>query len=169
MICSTGCARATTIRPSTRGTREKSRTTRYSISLGRSGATPSRTSNRRWRCRARPIPCWRLPGTEQRKQALATFLLKYDDQYADLFERVESCSEIVSNLTYGPNKRRFFCNYGGLVGAMVTASAVAFGKHWGGSNSSTQAQVQAIGTVMLALPGGVSERGCLACQRQGLT
>src|SRR5271166_3316373 len=99
-------------------------------------------------------PLLSTPGTpEQRKQALAKFLLKYYDQYADLFERVQSCSEIVNNLTYGPNKRRFFCNYGGFMGAVLTASAVAFGKHWGGSNSSTQAQVQALGTVMLALPG----------------
>lgn len=94
------------------------------------------------------------PGTaEQRKQALAKFLLKYYDQYANLFERVESCSNIVTNLTYGANKRRFFCNYGGFMGALLTSSAVAFGKHWGGPTSSTQSQVQALGTVMIALPG----------------
>jgi hypothetical protein len=104
---------------------------------------------------------------EQRKQALAKFLLQYYDQYADLFERVESCSEIVSNLTYGANKRRFFCNYGGLLGATLTASAVAFGKHWGGSNSSTQAQVQALGTVMLALPGVCQNAGASPAKGKG--
>ncbi len=90
---------------------------------------------------------------EQRKEALAKFLLDDYDQYADLFERVDSCSNILANLTYGPNRHRFFCNYGGIMGALLTGSAVAFGKHWGGSTSSTQAQVQALGTVALALPG----------------
>ncbi len=91
--------------------------------------------------------------TDQRKQALTRFLLDYYEQYADLYERVDSCSNIVSSLTYGANKRRFFCSYGGFIGALLTASAVAFGKHWGGSSSSTQSQVQGLGTVMLALPG----------------
>jgi hypothetical protein len=90
---------------------------------------------------------------EQRKQALAKFLLDDYDQYADLFERVDSCSNIVANLTYGPNKQRFFCNYGGFIGALLTASTVAFGKHWGGSGNTTQTSVQAVGTVMIALPG----------------
>jgi hypothetical protein len=90
---------------------------------------------------------------EQRKQALAKFLLDDYDQYADLFERVDSCSNIVANLTYGPNKGRFFCNYGGFIGALLTASNVAFGKHWGPPNNVTQSSVQGVGTVMIALPG----------------
>jgi hypothetical protein len=117
---------------------------------------------------AAAYPLLSTTGTpEQRKQALAKFLLKYYDQYADLFERVQSCSEIVNNLTYGPNKRRFFCNYGGFMGAVLTASAIAFGKHWGGSTSSTQAQVQALGTVMLALPGLCQNAGASPAKGKG--
>jgi hypothetical protein len=69
----------------------------------------------------------------------------------DLNQRVQSCASIVNNLAYPANSRRFFCNYGGFIGAFLTASATAFGKRWG-TNTSTQSQVQGLGTVMIALP-----------------
>jgi hypothetical protein len=83
--------------------------------------------------------------------AYADFAFARYDQYDDLSQRLQSCAAAAS-YSYSPNRSRFFCNYGGFLGVLLTASATAFGKHWGGSSTSTQSQVQGLGTVMIALP-----------------
>jgi hypothetical protein len=91
-------------------------------------------------------------------QAYAKFVFARYDEFDDLNQRLQSCANVVATFTYSTNTRRFFCNYGGLIGALLTASATAFGKHWG-TNSSTQAQVQGLGTVFLAFPALCSSGG----------
>ncbi|MGP6155921.1 MAG: hypothetical protein ACLPYS_00025 [Vulcanimicrobiaceae bacterium] len=88
----------------------------------------------------------------QTAEQLATFLLRYYQLYSDLYNRVSSCSAIVSNTTYKPNTHRVFCNYGAFMGALITGYAAAFGHHWGGTNNSTQPSVTAVGTVTIASP-----------------
>ena len=80
---------------------------------------------------------------------LTQFAYTNYDLYDDLSGRLASCAAIVSGLTYPPNTNRFFCRYGGFIGALASASSVAFGKHWG-TNTSTQGQVAAIGTLFAA-------------------
>ena len=84
--------------------------------------------------------------------AYAHFVFARYDEYDDLNERLQSCADVVTNFTYPPNRGRFFCNYGGLIGALLTGSAIAFGRQWGGSTSSTQSVVQGLGTVFIAIP-----------------
>jgi hypothetical protein len=93
------------------------------------------------------------------KQAAAAFASAYTafvfaryDEYDDLNQRLQACAAVVTSYAYPANKARFFCNYGGLIGALLTGSATAFGKHWGATSSSTQAQVQGLGTVFIAFP-----------------
>ncbi len=81
--------------------------------------------------------------------SLTQFAYTNYDLYDDLSGRLASCANIVSGLTYPPNTNRFFCRYGGFIGALASASSVAFGKHWG-TNTSTQGQVAAIGTLFAA-------------------
>jgi hypothetical protein len=95
------------------------------------------------------------------------FLLQHYNQYRDLYERLDSCASIAGGLAYDPNTRRFFCNYGGFIGALLTASSTAFGKHWGGTNSSTQSQVTGLGTVMIALPGLCQNGGAGSAKKGG--
>ena len=80
------------------------------------------------------------------------FNLSYYRLYDDLYKHVQSCSTIAGNSFYPVNTRRFFCNYAGFLGALITADATAFGRRWGGNNSLTQSQVTAMGTVLLAGP-----------------
>jgi hypothetical protein len=86
------------------------------------------------------------------------------DQYDDLNQRLQSCAAVAA-YSYPANRGRFFCNYGGFLGVLLTAGATAFGKHWGGPATSTQSQVQGLGTVMIATPalcqssGGKSKGG----------
>lgn len=96
--------------------------------------------------------------------AYAHFVFARYDEYDDLSERLQSCSEVVTNFSYPPNRSRFFCNYGGIIGALLTGSAIAFGKNWGGPTSSTQSVVQGLGTVFIAIPalcqnGGAAPTG----------
>jgi len=107
-----------------------------------------------------------LATTPTDKQAAAAFESAYTafvfaryDEYDDLNQRLQACATVVSNFAYPANKARFFCNYGGLIGALLTGSATAFGKHWGGTATSTQAQVQGLGTVFIAFPALCANSG----------
>ena len=107
-----------------------------------------------------------LEAAPNNKQAAASFASSYTafvfaryDLYDDLNQRLQACAAVVSNFAYPANKGRFFCNYGGLIGALLTGSATAFGRHWGGTNTSTQAQVQGLGTVFIAFPALCSNSG----------
>jgi hypothetical protein len=82
-------------------------------------------------------------------QTFRSFITEDYLKYADLFERLSSCSDSVAALTYPPNTKRILCNDAAFFGALAAGSAAAFGRRW---TSGLQNSVTAAGTVIIAYP-----------------